>query len=800
MISDRGRWSVRTLALCALLAACVRLVPATDALTVTWTPLALSPGAARPLVAGLRREPGAALDAVVDTVETPLVTHSAKPLPVRWTGVLRVPRAGSWALGLYTDRPGSLWLGPYRIVEHRGDVSPRLVARSVELAVGDYPVEIRAGAGPGILRTTLVWLPPGDRLSVVPASALAHVENVPPPSVERAPRAPLATAPLALPVLHPLELSNPVLFRWNHAALGTPAFPPLYALDLAGTAEGAQQLVIGATGTVSGTIGGQPFPREPGVSRGIVVVDGPGAHAVALTVLAEGGDLEGLEILSSGEGHLRARDGQLSHGALALAVLALAVLGVSLRGGLTGPDARARRSIAVTALCALALALRLHQHTLVPHPLETEDEMIHHWNGHSILAGTGSRGWSDLPAYAPRTTTFWWGHRLHLVAPFLDWPPLMCLLMGPVDHLAGARSPHDLPLDRTRLFPILLSVLATWLTYKLARQIHGGTLAPLIACALVATLPPAVATARLVKADGLLGALAAGLLLVTLRHRETGSRRSLALAATLAALCVASKQSGLAFGLAAILALMRGGRRRGAIALMLGVGAGAASGPLWGCLLDKDLYYAVQGQMASATCTLANVVSLVSDAAVVDRPFGGGWMLFLWLTFLAPAPGRAGLLKLALAGYTAFIALTTWFPFGWYRLPLYPLLSVLAGGVLAGQLERPRVNVAFVAVLFAVWPALAYRLPLQDASMRLAAGLVTAALTAVPVLAYALRAAPAWLARAGGAALVGAILVGNVAVSLHLPLIDQGLFKDRAPAFEALAVDGKEPHREVRWR
>lgn len=747
------RWVLRVVALLAFSNGLALMVPPKSRLAAVWTPLSLAAGPAGEVAPGLYREPGAVVDPRLDTVETPLVTHNARPMDVRWSGSVRVPRAGNWALGLYTDAPATLSLGAYRVLRHPGG-GPRLIARSLVLGAGVFPLTVECRAGPGALRATLVWQPPGEPLAVVPAAALGHGGT---PAARRIQEPPLAHGALALPLTHPLELSNPVLFRWDHTRFGTPSFPPLYFLKL-----------TGRTGSGS---------------------------AVAEEILSDGDEEAALARLAAA-GPLTA-DVPVPRRALALLALA-ALLGLaSARGGWERPDARGWRTIAVTACCGLALWLRLDHFTLVPRPLETEDELIHHWNGYSLLAGTGSLGWSDLPAYGARDATFWWGRRLHLAQPFLDWPPPLCALTGLVDRWAGAHHPFDLPLDRTRAIPILCGVLATWFAYRLARQVHGGTAAPLIACALMATLPPAVAASRLVKADGLLAALAAGLCWAALRHRASGSARSLAWTLLLAFAAVAVKQSGAAFALAAVLALASA-RRGAAFAVLAALVAGLATYPAWGCLWDKTLYYQVQAQVGQQAFKPEHVLALMTDGGWVDRPFGGGWMLFLWLAFLAPAP-RGGLLKLALVGYATLVALTTWYPFGWYRLPLYPFLAVLAAAPLAALLERPRLPVAFAAVALCVWPALAYRLPLDGATARPVVGALTAALLVVPAWCHAGGTVPRWLARASGGALVALVIGLGAVVVRHLPYLEQGIAKERQAAYEPLASEGG-AKRTVRWR
>ena len=704
---------------------------------------------------------------------------------------LHVPAAGRYAIGLVADRPATLKLGPFAIARHPG--GGLLVARSIELAAGDYPVLAETSAP---VAAQLYWQPPGQPLVPVPAANLSGGTGG--VTVERDARPPLAAGELALPLVHPLDAIAPVITHWRHADLGVPTFPPLYALSLTGELSGpaGTTLEVAAAGALSGHAGdgsvratleagaaGTSAGRAGDASAGAVLKPGgPGPWAIELELLATGGDDESL-VVRPLEGARLAPPG----GGRRWVPFALTLVGVALLVAGGRLDAAGGRNLAVAALLALALVLRLDHYTVVPHPLETEDELIHHWNGYSLVTGGGSVGWSDWPAYGVREPTWFWGHRLHVVRPFLDWPPPMCLLTGLVDRATGPHDPRDLPLHVTRLVPIALSLVAVWLTYRLAREVAGGSAGPLLATAVVATLPLAVGTARLVKSEALLAPLALALSWCVVRRGP-----GVALCA-LAAAVVAVKPTGLALAAVAVVALAAAGERSGAGLAAAGVALGLASYPAWGCLWDKSLYAAVQGQLAGAQLHPENLLALVSGGSLVDRDFGGGFMLALWLALLAPAAPAARPVKLAAIAYASLVALTTWFPFGWYRIPLYPLLAVLAGPALARFAARPRADVAFLLVATALVPALAYRLPLSGPAARPLYLAVVAAALAVPAAAALVRV-PRAVSAAAGAALVAALLGLAAAVSLHLPWIDRGLVKDRQPAFEELGG------RTVRWR
>ena len=62
--------------------------------------------------------------------------------------------------------------------------------------------------------------------------------------------------------------------------------------------------------------------------------------------------------------------------------------------------------------------------------------------------------------------------------------------------------------------------------------------------------------------------------------------------------------------------------------------------------------------------------------------------------------------------------MTVWFPFGWYMLPVLPLLCLLSTVVLARQVEKPEPFILFCFIGLVLVPALSYRLGTDAASMR----------------------------------------------------------------------------------
>jgi hypothetical protein len=125
--------------------------------------------------------------------------------------------------------------------------------------------------------------------------------------------------------------------------------------------------------------------------------------------------------------------------------------------------------------------------------------------------------------------------------------------------------------------------------------------------------------------------------------------------------------------------------------------AGLATASLllvYGALIDWDVFVFTQGQQGGRP-THWNLFPRFFDATLINHSLiGRGWILFLWLGFIASVYRRGArdtaVLTVPLVTYLIAIAVGSgnW-TFGWYIVPLYPFLCLGAGDLIAQLWKRP---------------------------------------------------------------------------------------------------------------
>jgi hypothetical protein len=93
---------------------------------------------------------------------------------VRWTGVLRVEKAGEYTFFTQSDDGARLTIDGKKVLENDGPHPLSEKSASVPLTAGDHPIKLEFAQGGGGSACTLLWQPPGGKKEVVPAAALLH--------------------------------------------------------------------------------------------------------------------------------------------------------------------------------------------------------------------------------------------------------------------------------------------------------------------------------------------------------------------------------------------------------------------------------------------------------------------------------------------------------------------------------------------------------------------------------------------------------------------------------------------------
>ncbi len=140
------------------------------------------------------------LDPTVATGGLGEEARSGGPFEAKWAGTLRVPKTGSYEMGLRAvGGPAALKLDGKTVVQSEGE-RDEVIRQDVPLDAGAHSVELDYDVrhGPGGIEW--LWKPPGGAESIVPPSVLS-----PPPGAGLGPRLPLQVlgAPESQPVDQP---------------------------------------------------------------------------------------------------------------------------------------------------------------------------------------------------------------------------------------------------------------------------------------------------------------------------------------------------------------------------------------------------------------------------------------------------------------------------------------------------------------------------------------------------------------------------------------------------------------------
>jgi 4-amino-4-deoxy-L-arabinose transferase-like glycosyltransferase len=376
------------------------------------------------------------------------------------------------------------------------------------------------------------------------------------------------------------------------------------------------------------------------------------------------------------------------------------------------PLARRRELVLLLVIVALGLFLRLHDYTAAPRLTDNQDELAWTWAGMSLWQDHSPTSWSYLLAYPhvfaiPEPDN---GKLLPGVHPWLDHPPLFALLVGGYALLAGETKFSEVSDAVIRLPVIALSLVTLLVGYLLGRRVLGQWPA-LLAAALFAVTPAAVLISREVESEAVLAPmLLAGLLIV---HRLLSGEAAAWESKLLLGMCglaplIKVPGASLAVIVAVVLA-MHGRWRLAGLAVALSC-LGLLAYAVYGVLVDWQRFLAVIAFQASRHSSLLSGYEFITAPAFTDRiQLRDGWWLLGWMALAAVAflqqRRRADLLiAWPVVAFTGAVMLladpSATHRFGWYRLPVYPLVLLGAAYLVVTAIRRPAL--VPVALLIAV--------------------------------------------------------------------------------------------------
>ena len=346
---------------------------------------------------------------------------------------------------------------------------------------------------------------------------------------------------------------------------------------------------------------------------------------------------------------------------------------------------RQRLFIAIAAAAVFLVAAFLRGRGYSQSPPLNADEYDWAWSGLSLLQTGVPTGWTAFwDAYGQWRIFEWEGNQYALVTPYLDHPPLFSLLVGGVAWIAGERVMTDVSLSVIRLVPIALSLVVLVLAYRLA-QATVGTWPARFAILLLVFSPAAITLSRVTESEALLTVwFIAALLAVDRLLKRPTNRYAIAVLVISCIAATLTKVPGIAVGIAAAGILFF--RRQPRLAVM------PASAGLAGLVL-----FAVYGSLLDVG-SFSQVLAAHSDrhsgfSAGYELLRGGldDWYWGLGIVGLGVLATR-GRVAAQLSAWPAFvyvvvITLTANADlagrYDWYRIPIYPLVYVGAGFLIA---------------------------------------------------------------------------------------------------------------------
>jgi hypothetical protein len=96
---------------------------------------------------------------------------------VRWTGVLRVPKAAKWTLYTESDDGSRIWIDGKQVVENGGLHAMEEKSGEVDLKAGDHPIKIDLFENTGEAGLRVSWETEGMTKEVVPDKFFLHKKD-----------------------------------------------------------------------------------------------------------------------------------------------------------------------------------------------------------------------------------------------------------------------------------------------------------------------------------------------------------------------------------------------------------------------------------------------------------------------------------------------------------------------------------------------------------------------------------------------------------------------------------------------
>ena len=376
---------------------------------------------------------------------------------------------------------------------------------------------------------------------------------------------------------------------------------------------------------------------------------------------------------------------------------------------------RSWSGLVIGVIVLLGAGMRFYQYNLIPVYNETWDEFLLGWMGWSFLKYGIPVGWSWLGGYGDWSSicTTWFGNILQIVSPAMHQPPLFSILIGAVSILSGAEKLSQITVSSLRVLPVIFSSTTIFLIYLFVKDRFGRGSA-LLSALLFAVIPTLVVSGRMAKGENL---LAFFLMLSLISYGKSidspGWKKSLPVGIFIGLACLVKFTAlSLLTGMCLLYVFRR--KWKCAVTVFLTGSFFASLYLVYGALIDWGMFVRAFNSQREMVSLLDVPVKMILHPKVTDFTFYDGGLLFLWVSVICLAfmDNRriARDIGIIFAFYFLAISVNVWskFNFGWYRIPLYPLLCI-SGGIVLNELFKTK-NI----LLAALFIGLALMLNLQS--------------------------------------------------------------------------------------
>lgn len=93
---------------------------------------------------------------------------------IRWTGLIRIQKPGTYKFFTESDDGSRLFIGETQVVDNGGAHPMAEKEGQIDLQPGDHPIRLEYVENEGDCGCKLLWQPPGGQKQIIPATALFH--------------------------------------------------------------------------------------------------------------------------------------------------------------------------------------------------------------------------------------------------------------------------------------------------------------------------------------------------------------------------------------------------------------------------------------------------------------------------------------------------------------------------------------------------------------------------------------------------------------------------------------------------